>query len=170
MTAVSLSQLNDVTVHIRLSIAIQDKSLMIGREGNRFTVAEVILEDHDPVLTALYRACSKLRMNVEHTEGPRITEPVVKGCDQDWSYMVPEGWDLSDALGRLPAAFATARPDIARNLKRIEQARRESGGEIDQALDITASLILETGDPQGVYDELILLLGGAQLESDEFAA
>lgn len=197
MTAISLSQLNDVIVGIRLGTTIQDKAIMVGRVGDRFTVAydrervsldgaamlsrswlrtmgytvaELILEDHDPDLTALYRSCSKLRMNVEHAEGPLITEPVVKGRGEDWSYMAPKGWDLSDALGRLPSAFATARPNIARNLRRIEQARRESDGKIDQALDITASLILETGDPQGAYDELALLLGRARPESGESAA
>ncbi|MEU4616597.1 hypothetical protein [Streptomyces umbrinus] len=118
MIAISLSQLNDVTVRIRLGTAIQDKPIMVGRDGGRFTVAydlkrvsldgaamlsrsslrtmgytvaEIILEDHDPDLTSLYRSCSKLRMNVEHTEGPLITEPAVKGRGEAWSYMVPKG-------------------------------------------------------------------------------
>ncbi|WP_246144672.1 PDDEXK family nuclease [Actinacidiphila oryziradicis] len=61
-------------------------------------------------------------------------------------------------------AFATARPDLARNLKRIEQAQRETGGKINQALDMVALLILETGDPEGVYDQLVFLLGQTRVE------
>ena len=74
------------------------------------------------------------------------------------TYFIPEDWDLSDALDRLPAAFADARPEVARNLKRIEQAKKDSGGKIDHALDLVAVLVLETDDPDGVYDEVLQLL------------
>jgi len=88
-----------------------------------YTLGEILLEDHDPQLTALYRACSRLHLDVEHTRWPRITEPTVVDREGDWSYLVPEQWDLADALERLPAAFAAARPDIARELERLEEAK-----------------------------------------------
>ncbi|GAA3228142.1 hypothetical protein ACFQE4_14840 [Streptomyces thermocoprophilus] len=73
------------------------------------------------------------------------------------TFFIPEGWDLSDALGRLPASFAGARPEVARSLMRIEQAKKHSGGKIDHALDVVAVLVLETNDPHGIYGELQLL-------------
>ncbi|MBZ6135540.1 hypothetical protein [Streptomyces olivaceus] len=74
---------------------------------------------------------------------------------------MPQRWDLVDALQRLPAAFAAARPDIARELERLDEAKRTAQGTIDQAIDLTASLILQTGDVQGVYDDLVRLLDRA---------
>lgn len=37
-----------------------------------YTVTEIILEDHDPHLTALYRVCSKLHLNIEHAKGSLV--------------------------------------------------------------------------------------------------
>ncbi|NUR03858.1 MAG: hypothetical protein HOY79_47300 [Streptomyces sp.] len=74
------------------------------------------------------------------------------------TYSIPEDWSLSDALDRLPAAFAAARPQAARRLKRIEQAKKDSGGKIDHALDVLAVLVLEADDTDGVYDEVLQLL------------
>ncbi|MFG2948415.1 hypothetical protein [Streptomyces adustus] len=128
-----------------------------------YTLGEIFLEDHDPHLTALYRACSRLHLDVEHTMGPRISEPTVVDREGDWSYLVPEQWDLVDALERLPAAFAAVRPDIAREVERLEEAKRTTQGRIDQAIDLAASLILQTGDVRGVYDDLARLLNGADL-------
>ncbi|GHB32688.1 YdeI/OmpD-associated family protein [Streptomyces chryseus] len=141
-----------------------DTVIMLGRvrlSSEGITVSEVILEDHAPDLTTLYRAASKLLLGVQITSGPRITEPVVKTLSQDptqTTYFIPEGWDLADALDRLPAAFAAARPEVARNLKRIEQAKKDSGKEVDEFLDMVAVLILETGDPDGVYDQVLRLI------------
>jgi hypothetical protein len=52
------------------------------------------------------------------------------------TYFIPEGWGLPDALGRLPAAFAGARPVAARNLERIAQAKKDSGGKIGHYVGI----------------------------------
>ncbi|WUH92474.1 hypothetical protein OG900_21780 [Streptomyces sp. NBC_00433] len=131
---------------------------LLASEG--ITVSEVVLEGHAPDLTALYRDASKLLLDVEITNGPKITEPMVKVVSQDptqAAYFIPEGWDLSDALDRLPAAFAGARPKVARSLKRIEQAKKDSGGEVDHALDVVAVLVMETDDPEGVFEEVLRL-------------
>ncbi|MBT2541885.1 hypothetical protein J7E99_14510 [Streptomyces sp. ISL-44] len=125
------------------------------------TVSEVILEGHAPDLTTLHHAASKLLLNVEITNGPLITEPIVKVLDEDSrqaAYFVPVGWDLTDALSRLPASFAAARPKVARALNRIEGARMSTSGEIRSLLDLMVLLILETGDPEGVYDEVMRVL------------
>lgn len=188
MTILTRGRLFTVSLHLRQGDARQAKAAMLRRDGDCFiatydperisldtavvlarallssesiTVCEVILEGHAPDLTALYRAASKLLLDVEITSGPRITEPTVRVLSQDptqATYFVPEGWDLPDALGRLPAAFADARPKVARNLKRIEQAKKDSGGKIDHALDVVAMLVLETDDPSDVYDEVLHLL------------
>ncbi|MFF0017974.1 hypothetical protein [Streptomyces sp. NPDC005374] len=86
------------------------------------------------------------------------------------SYLVPQRWDLADALQRLPAVFAAARPDIARELERLEEAKRTTQGTIDQAIDLTASLIVQTGDVQGVYDDLVRLLDRADLPAGTTAS
>ncbi|MFE7030765.1 hypothetical protein ACFU9Y_10690 [Streptomyces sp. NPDC057621] len=132
-----------------------------------FTLGEILLEDHEPQLTALYLACSRLQLDVEHTTGPRTTEPVVVCHEGDWSYMVPEQWDTADALERLPAAFTAARPGIACELERLKEAKRTTQGSIDQALDLTASLLLQTGDAAGVYAELLRLLGPSDPPLDQ---
>ncbi|WP_432097475.1 hypothetical protein, partial [Streptomyces sp. bgisy100] len=92
--------------------------------------------------------------------GPGITEPVVKISQEltQTTYFIPEGWDLADALDRLPSAFAAARPEVAHSLKRIEQATRDGGKGVDEFLDAVAVLILETGDPEGVYDQVLHLI------------
>ncbi|MFF7139477.1 hypothetical protein ACFZBZ_45225 [Streptomyces sp. NPDC008196] len=141
--------------------ACLETATMLTRVGLRlrgYTLGEILLEDHDPQLTALYGACSRLHLEVEHTTGPRITEPTVVNREDDWAYLVPQRWDLADALQRLPAAFAAARPDIARELERLEEAKRTTQGTINQAIDLTASLIAQTGDVQGVYYDLVRLL------------
>ncbi|RNG33574.1 hypothetical protein [Streptomyces botrytidirepellens] len=188
MTILTRERLFTVSLHLRQGGAQQAKAIMLCRDGDRFiatydseraslhtaavlarvilssegiTITEVILEGHDPDLTALYRAASKLLLDVEITTEPRITEPTVRVLDQDptqATYFVPEGWDLTDALSRLPAAFAAARPKVARNLERIEQAKKDSGGKIDHVLGLVAVLVLKTDDPDGVYDEVLHLL------------
>ncbi|MFG2579588.1 hypothetical protein [Streptomyces malaysiensis] len=188
MTILTRERLCPVSLHLRQGDAQQAKAIMLRRVEGRFMatydperasldtaavlarallsseriiVSEVILEGHDPDLTALYRAASKLLLDVEITSGPRITEPTVKVRSQEptqATYFIPEGWDLSDALDRLPASFAGARPEVARHLNRIEQAKKDSGGKIDHALDVVGMLILETDDPDGVWDEVLQLL------------
>ncbi|MFJ2610245.1 hypothetical protein ACIO13_35590 [Streptomyces sp. NPDC087425] len=141
-----------------LATAVVLARALLSSEG--ITVTKVILEGHDPDLTALFHAASKLLLDVEITSGPRITEPAVRVLSQDptqATYFIPENWDLSDALERLPAAFAGARPVVARNLERIAQAKKDSGGKIDHALDVIAVLVLETGNPDGVWDEVLEL-------------
>lgn len=200
MTILTRERLIAVSLHLRQGDAQQAKAVMLRRDGDRFiaaydperasldtaavltrallsseriTISEVILEGHDPDLTALYRAASKLLLDVEITTGPRITEPAVRVLSQDptqATYFIPEDWDLSDALDRLPAAFADARPEVARNLKRIEQAKKDSAGKIDHALDLVAVLVLETDDPDGVYDEVLQLLHQVRAERTTAAA
>ncbi|MFC8368211.1 MULTISPECIES: hypothetical protein [unclassified Streptomyces] len=185
MTLVSRERLFATPLHLHQGDARQPLGIMPRRDGDHFVatydperasldaaamlarvrlssegiaVSEVILVDHDPDLTALYHAASKLLLDVEVTSGPRITEPVVKVISQDPTqavYVIPEDWDLSDALDRLPIAFATARPEIARYLERIEQAKKDTEGKIDEALDMVTALILETDDPRGVLDEVV---------------
>ncbi|MET7676643.1 hypothetical protein [Streptomyces seoulensis] len=200
MTILTCERLLGVSLHLRQGDVLPTKAIVLRRDGERFiatydperasldtaavlarvllssegvTVSEVILEGHDPGLTALYRAASKLLLDVEITSGPRITKPKVRVLSHDptrATYFVPEGWDLSDALDRLPAAFASARPEVARNLKRIEQAKKDSGGKIDHALDVVAMLVLETDDPDGVYDEVLHLLHQVHTERTTAAA
>ncbi|UCM88932.1 hypothetical protein [Streptomyces marincola] len=188
-------RLQPVSLCLRQGDAQQTMAIMLRRDGNRFTatydaeqvsldvavtltrvhlssesitIFDVVLEGHDPDLTSLYRAASKLLLNVEITSGPRITEPVVKVLSHDPTqavYFVPEGWNLSDALTRLPAAFASARPEVARHVERIEQAKKESDREIHHALDVLAMLILETDDPDGVYEEVLQLLSPPSTET-----
>ncbi|WP_282703429.1 hypothetical protein [Streptomyces sp. CC219B] len=200
MTILTRERLCPVSLHLRQGDAQQAKAIMLRRDGDRFiatydperasldtaavlaralfsskgiTVSEVILEGHDPDVTALYRAASKLLLDVEITSGPRITEPTVKVRSQDptqATYFIPEGWDLSGALDRLPAAFAGARPVVARNLERIAQAKKDSGGKIDHALDLIAVLVLETDDPAGVWDEVLQLLHQLQAKQTTVGA
>ncbi|AZM76853.1 hypothetical protein D1J63_19190 [Streptomyces sp. KPB2] len=188
MTILTHERLFAVSLHLRQGDAHQAKAIMLRRDEGRFMatydperasldtaavlarallsseriiVSEVILEGHDPDLTALYRAASKLLLDVEITSGPQITEPTVKVRSQEptqATYFIPEGWDLSDALDRLPASFACARPEVAGHLHRIEQAKKDSGGKIDHALDVVGMLILETDDPDGVWDEVLQVL------------
>jgi len=56
---------------------------------------------------ALDAACNKLGVLLEITNGPKITEPVVKTrTEPDHpSYFVPAKWDLADALARLPRCY-----------------------------------------------------------------
>jgi hypothetical protein len=200
MTILTRERFFTAPLHVRQGDARQAKAGLLRRDGDRFiaiydperaslgtavvlarallssegiTVSEVILEGHDPDLTALYRAASKLLLDVEIASGPRGTEPAVRVLSQDptqATYFIPEGWDLNDALGRLPPAFAAARPKVARNLKRIEQAKKESGGKIDHALDVIAVLVLETDDPVGVWDEVLQLLDQVRAERTSGAA
>ncbi|MFF8672583.1 hypothetical protein [Streptomyces sp. NPDC015242] len=197
MTVVSRERLFAMSLHLHRGDARQPLAIMLRRDGGHciatydperaspdaaamlarvrlssegIAVSEVILVDHDRDLTALYRAASKLLLDVEVTSGPRITEPVVRVISQDPTqavYFIPEDWDLSDALDRLPIAFATARPKIARYLDRIEQAKKDAEGKIDQALDMVAALILETDDPDGVFDEVLRI--GHQVRAERSA-
>lgn len=194
MTILTRERFFTASLHVRQGDARQAKAGLLRRDGDRFiatydperaslgtavvlarvilssegiTVSEVILEGHDPDLTALFHAASKLLLDVEITTGPRITEPAVRLLSQEptqATYFIPEDWDLSDALERLPAAFARARPVVARNLERIAQAKKDSGGKIDHALDVIAVLVLETGNPDGVWDEVLELLHQVRTE------
>lgn len=196
MTIPTWERLPPVSLHLRQGDALQGKPISLRREGDCFTVtynpeqasldtaavlartllasegitvSEVVLEGHTPDLTALYRAASKLLLDVEITSGPKITEPMVRVLSQDptqATYFIPEGWNLSDALYRLPAAFAGARPKVARSLEHIEQAKKDSGGEIDHALDVVAVLVLETGDPDGVFEEVLRLFHQVHAEPE----
>ncbi|MFH0243199.1 hypothetical protein ACGRHY_12355 [Streptomyces sp. HK10] len=194
MKILTPERLLPVSLRLRRGDAHQANAIMVRRDGDRFTatydperasldtvvmlgrvrlfsegstISEVVLEGHDPDLTALYRAASKLLLNVEITSGPRVTEPVVEVRSQDPMqavYFIPEGWDLSDALTGLPAAFASARPEVARHLEKIEQAKKGSDGKVRCALDVLAVLILETDDPEGVYSEVLQLLNPTSTE------
>ena len=134
MTILTRERFFTASLHVHLGDARQAKAGLLRRDGDRFiatydperaslgtavvlarvilssegiTVTEVILEGHDPDLTALFHAASKLLLDVEIITGPRITEPAVRVLSQDptqATYFIPEGWDLSDALERLPAA------------------------------------------------------------------
>lgn len=121
------------------------------------TISEVILEGHAMDLTALFRAASKLFLDVQFTSGPRITEPVVKIFGDDMaqaSYCVPEGWDLADALQLLPSAFTAARPKVAHALKYIEEEKKTSSETLSRFLDEVILMILKAGDPDGVFAEM----------------
>jgi hypothetical protein len=185
MTILTSERLSPVSLHLRQGDARQEKALMLRRGDDCFTVTydpgrisldaaamlarslfssegktvfEVVLEGHSPDLTAVYHAASKLLLDVEITSGPKITQPTVKVLSKDpttATYFIPEGWNLADALDRLPTAFADARPKVARSLERIEQAKRDSGGVIDHALDVVAALVLETDDPSGVFEQML---------------
>jgi hypothetical protein len=187
MTILTWERFFPVSLHLRQGDALQGKAISLRRDDDCFTVtydpegasldtaavlarallasegitvSEVVLEGHAPDLTALYRAASKLLLDVEIISGSKITEPTVKVLSQDptqATYFIPEGWNLSDAIYRLPAAFAEARPKVARSLKRIEQAKKDSGGEVDHALDAVAVLVLETDDPDGIFKEVLRL-------------
>ncbi|MFF1693238.1 hypothetical protein ACFVXC_06365 [Streptomyces sp. NPDC058257] len=69
---------------------------------------------------------------------------------------------MADADHRLPAAFEAARPEIAEHLGRLEEGKRNTGGKLDQAIDVMAVMILATGDPYGVYEEVRRLLSPAR--------
>lgn len=187
MTEQSLADLRVASLHLRQGDARQEMAIELRRNGNftatydpgrasleaavalarirlsseGITLSEVNLEGHEPDLTALHRAASKLLLNVEITSGPLITEPIVKIRGEDPTqgvYFVPEGWDLTDALACLPDAFTAARPKVALALARIKEANASTGGQISRALDFVGLLILETGDPDSVYANVLRLL------------
>ncbi|MFG2438992.1 hypothetical protein [Streptomyces sp. NPDC048508] len=200
MTLLTRERLSPTSVHIYRGNTGQAKPFLLRRDGDRFlttydpkradvgtaalltrallsskgvSVSEVVLEGHDPALTNLYHAASTLLLDVEITRGPRITKPVVRVVGQDpmqATYFIPKKWDLLDALDRLPTAFADARPEAARQLKMLEQAKKDSGGKIDHALDVMARLILETDDPDSVYDEMLRLLDQYRTEETSIDA
>lgn len=153
-----------------------DTAIMLIRtrlHSEGITVSDVILEGHEPDLAALYRAASKLLLDVELTRGPLITEPAVKVCSQNpmqAAYLVPEGWDLSDALAKLPAAFASARPKVTRDLELIERAKKHADKETSEILQMLTLMVLETDDPAGVYDEMQQLLHQVPHQEGETAA
>lgn len=131
------------------------------------TISEVVLEDHAQDLTAVFRAASKLFLDVEFTSGPRITEPVVRISGEDTtqaSYYIPDGWDLTDALQRLPDAHAAARPEVARALRHIEKEKKTSSEEVRRLLDHVTLAILKAGEPYGVFEDLehMLLQAGKE--------
>ncbi|KOU01271.1 hypothetical protein ADK86_12500 [Streptomyces sp. NRRL F-5755] len=123
MTLLTRERLFAASLHMRQEDAQQAKAVMLRRDGDRFigvydpkrasldtaavltrallsseriTISEVILEGHDPDLTALYRAASKFLLDVEIVSGPRTTEPAVRVLSEDptqATYFIPEGWD-----------------------------------------------------------------------------
>ncbi|UIX29562.1 hypothetical protein [Streptomyces sp. GQFP] len=135
-----------------------------------YAVSEVILDGMGPDITALFRDASRLRLNIEL--GSRVTTPKVIDCDDNGpaSYQVPGGWDLADATDRLPAAHAAARPKVVRALRTIAEEKRKNGGIIDTALDVAAGMILETGDPDQVWDALTRALGQDESERTQVSA
>ncbi|MBP0456488.1 hypothetical protein [Streptomyces montanisoli] len=129
-----------------------------------YAVTEVILDGMGPDITALFREASRLRLNVElgsHATAPRV----VANEHGPASYLIPAGWDLADAADRLPAAHEVARPEVVRNLRRIAAEKRKAGGTLARALDTAAGMILETGDPDLVWDTLTRVLN--QVESEQ---
>lgn len=129
-----------------------------------FSVRETTLEGMGPDITALFREASRLRLNVEL--GARgVTVPTVVTRDDDpAAYLIPNGWDLADATRRLPAAHATARPEVADSIQRIATVKRDLGGALDQALGTAAGMILETGNPARVWDTLGRILDQVEAE------
>ncbi|HEX5534758.1 MAG TPA: hypothetical protein VFX33_13540 [Actinomycetales bacterium] len=51
---------------------------------------------------------------------------------------------------------------VVRNLERIAQTKKNSGGKIDHALNVIAVVVLETDDPVGVWDEMLQLFHQVQ--------
>ncbi|GAA3853933.1 hypothetical protein GCM10023084_05210 [Streptomyces lacrimifluminis] len=125
-----------------------------------YTVREVILDGMGPDITALFREASRLRLDVELGSGSGVPRVVTRD-DSPASYLVPKGWDLADAADRLPDAHAAARPKVVRALRMIAEEKGKSGGIIDRALDVAVGMILETGDPDRVWDTLTRALGRA---------
>ncbi|MGW4275343.1 hypothetical protein ACWEGQ_23990 [Streptomyces seoulensis] len=101
MTTLTHAHLNGVTARIRRGTTTRDRPMMLARNGDLSTVSydpdmapldatfmlirvrlcmegytatEIVLEDHDQYLTALYRVCSKLHLNTERAKRP-ITCP-----------------------------------------------------------------------------------------------
>ncbi|WP_432024990.1 hypothetical protein [Streptomyces parvus] len=97
MTTLTHAHLNGVTVRIRRGAITWDSPMMLARNGDLSTVAydldmapldatsmlirvrlrmegytatEIVLEDHDPHLTALYQVCSELHLNNERAKRP----------------------------------------------------------------------------------------------------
>jgi hypothetical protein len=126
-----------------------------------YAVRETVLDGMGPDITALFQEASRLRLNVEL--GSRVAAPTVRvdNCGPA-SYMIPAGWNLADALDRLPAAHEAARPEVVRHLRSITEEKQAHGGALDRALDTAAGMILETGDPDRVWDTLARLLDQAE--------
>ncbi|WP_416983506.1 hypothetical protein [Streptomyces sp. T028] len=128
-----------------------------------YAVRETILDGMGPDITVLFREASRLRLNVEL--GSRIAVPtVVARPHSPASYLIPAGWDLADAVDRLPAAHAAARPEVVGALARIAEEKRDHGGALDRAFDTAAGMILETGDPAAVWDTLTRVLDQVEFE------
>jgi hypothetical protein len=119
-----------------------------------YAVREVILDGMGPDITALFREASRLRLNIQLGQRADVPKVVAYGDDDPASYLIPAGWDLADATDRLPAAHEAARPKVVRSLRMIAEEKRNNGGVIDTALDVAAGMILETGDPDRVWDTL----------------
>ncbi|MFJ1649282.1 hypothetical protein [Streptomyces sp. NPDC088258] len=134
-----------------------------------YAVREVILDGMGPGITALFREASRLRLDV-HLGSGKGTPRVVTYDDSPAAYQVPAGWDLADATDRLPAAHAAARPHVVRALRAIDVEKKNTGGRIDKALDVAAGMILETGDPDKVWDTLTRVLRETGSERAEVSA
>ncbi|MCQ9177485.1 hypothetical protein KMT30_00095 [Streptomyces sp. IBSBF 2953] len=134
-----------------------------------YAVREVILDGMGPDITSLFREASRLRLDV-HLGSRRSAPRVVAHDDSPAAYQVPAGWDLADATDRLPAAHAAARPHVVRALRAIDVEKKNTGGLIDKALDVAAGMILETGDPDKVWDTLTRVLRETGPERAEVSA
>ncbi|MFJ3666523.1 hypothetical protein ACIPSE_08710 [Streptomyces sp. NPDC090106] len=137
--------------------------IMLRQHG--YAVREVTLDGMGPDITALFREASRLRLNV--FLGCRGGTPRVVTFDSPAAYEIPAGWDLADATDRLPAAHAAARPHVVRVLRAMDIEKEKNGGRIDKVLDVAAGMILETGDPDQVWDTLTRLLDRTESERAE---
>ncbi|MFE2041643.1 hypothetical protein ACFXAZ_12060 [Streptomyces sp. NPDC059477] len=126
--------------------------LILRRHG--CAVREVALDAMGPDITALFREASRLRLNIELGSTVAAPRVITRDDGEPASYLVPAGWSLTDATERLAGAHAEARPDVVRALRRIEGFKREHGDFLGVALDTTAGMILESGNPTGVWDSL----------------
>lgn len=136
MTILTWERFFPVSLHLRQGDALQGKAISLRRDDDCFTVtydpegasldtaavlarallasegitvSEVVLEGHAPDLTALYRAASKLLLDVEITSGSKITEPTVKvqSGPEPGDILRPGG--LESVRRHLPAASCLRR-------------------------------------------------------------
>lgn len=135
-----------------------------------YAVREVVLDGMGPDITALFREASRLRLNVELGSGTGVPRIVARDDNGPASYLIPNSWDLADATDRLPDAHAVARPKVVRVLRAIAVEKERNGGIIDKALDVAAGMILETGNPDRVWDTLTRALGLDERERAEVSA
>lgn len=123
-----------------------------------YAVREVILEGMGPDITTLFREASRLRLDVHL--GSSTGVPRIATYDHSpAAYLIPNGWNLADAAERLPDMHTAARPKVVRALRMIAEEKGKNGGIFDYALDVAAGMILETGDPDQVWDTITRAIG-----------